>query len=62
MALQGVVASTTGEILNWLGVAAVVFAGINARLQQQLRARALSDDLTGALSRRGPFLIEVALG
>ena len=36
-----------------LGVAAVVFAGINARLQQQLRARALSDDLTGALSRRG---------
>ncbi len=36
-----------------LGVASVVFAGINARLNQQLRARALSDDLTGALSRRG---------
>ncbi|MEY4765360.1 MAG: hypothetical protein RI907_2033 [Pseudomonadota bacterium] len=36
-----------------LGVASVVFASINARLQQQLRARALSDDLTGALSRRG---------
>jgi diguanylate cyclase (GGDEF)-like protein len=36
-----------------LGVAAVVFASINARLHQQLRARALSDDLTGALSRRG---------
>jgi diguanylate cyclase (GGDEF)-like protein len=34
-------------------VAAVVFASINERLQQQLRARALSDDLTGALSRRG---------
>lgn len=34
-------------------VAAVVFASINDRLQQQLRARALSDDLTGALSRRG---------
>jgi diguanylate cyclase (GGDEF)-like protein len=36
-----------------MGVAAVVFASINARLHQQLRARALSDDLTGALSRRG---------
>jgi diguanylate cyclase (GGDEF)-like protein len=30
-----------------------VFAIINERLNQQLRARALSDDLTGALSRRG---------
>lgn len=36
-----------------LGVAALVFASINDRLQQQLRARSLSDDLTGALSRRG---------
>lgn len=36
-----------------LSVAAVVFAIINDRLNQQLRARALSDDLTGALSRRG---------
>jgi diguanylate cyclase (GGDEF)-like protein len=36
-----------------LTVAAMVFANINARLNQQLRARALSDDLTGALSRRG---------
>lgn len=36
-----------------LSVASVVFAIINERLNQQLRARALSDDLTGALSRRG---------
>ncbi|MDE2400292.1 MAG: GGDEF domain-containing protein [Burkholderiales bacterium] len=36
-----------------LSVAAVVLAIINGRLNQQLRARALSDDLTGALSRRG---------
>jgi diguanylate cyclase (GGDEF)-like protein len=36
-----------------LAVASVVFATINDRLNQQLRARALSDDLTGALSRRG---------
>lgn len=36
-----------------LSVAAVVFAIINDRLVQQLHARALSDDLTGALSRRG---------
>ncbi|MBI5334802.1 MAG: GGDEF domain-containing protein [Burkholderiales bacterium] len=36
-----------------LGVAAVVFALINERLMQALRNRALSDDLTGALSRRG---------
>ena len=36
-----------------LSVASVVFAMINQRLNQQLRNRALSDDLTGALSRRG---------
>lgn len=36
-----------------LSVASVVFAIVNERLNQQLRARALSDDLTGALSRRG---------
>jgi len=36
-----------------LAVASVVFAIVNDRLNQQLRARALSDDLTGALSRRG---------
>ncbi|MFZ4552162.1 MAG: GGDEF domain-containing protein [Aquabacterium sp.] len=36
-----------------LAVAALVFAIINERLNQQLRARSLSDDLTGALSRRG---------
>jgi diguanylate cyclase (GGDEF)-like protein len=36
-----------------LAVASMVFANINGRLHQQLRARALSDDLTGALSRRG---------
>jgi diguanylate cyclase (GGDEF)-like protein len=36
-----------------LSVASVVFAIINQRLNQQLRNRALSDDLTGALSRRG---------
>lgn len=36
-----------------LAVAAVVFALINDRLMQQLRNHALSDDLTGALSRRG---------
>jgi len=36
-----------------LAVASVVFATINDRLNQQLRSRALSDDLTGALSRRG---------
>jgi len=34
-------------------VAALVLANVNARMAQQLRARALSDDLTGALSRRG---------
>lgn len=36
-----------------LVVAAVVFAIVNERLSAQLRARALSDDLTGTLSRRG---------
>ncbi|MDO9235003.1 MAG: GGDEF domain-containing protein [Aquabacterium sp.] len=36
-----------------LTVAAAVLVTINDRLSQQLRARALSDDLTGALSRRG---------
>ena len=36
-----------------LSVAALAFTTINARLSQQLRARALSDELTGALSRRG---------
>lgn len=34
-------------------MATLVFATINARLTQQLRARSLSDDLTGALSHRG---------
>jgi diguanylate cyclase (GGDEF)-like protein len=42
-----------GFALLPLAVAAVVFAIVNDRLNQQLRARALSDDLTGALSRRG---------
>lgn len=42
-----------GFALLPLVVAAMVFANINARMHQQLRARALSDDLTGALSRRG---------
>lgn len=36
-----------------LAVSSVVFASVNERLTQQLRARSLSDDLTGALSRRG---------
>jgi diguanylate cyclase (GGDEF)-like protein len=36
-----------------ISVAAVVFSIINERLNQQLRAKALSDELTGALSRRG---------
>lgn len=36
-----------------LSVASLAFSTINARLSQQLRARALSDELTGALSRRG---------
>lgn len=36
-----------------LCVATVVFAIINERLALQLRTRALSDELTGALSRRG---------
>lgn len=42
-----------GFALLPLSVASVVFAIVNDRLNQQLRARALSDDLTGALSRRG---------
>lgn len=45
--------SGIGFALLPLAVAAVVVAIINDRLGQQLRARALSDDLTGALSRRG---------
>ena len=36
-----------------LSVASVVFAIVNDRLNQQLRERALRDDLTGTLSRRG---------
>ncbi len=36
--------------LAWFGV---VVATLNERLQQQLHTRALSDELTGALSRRG---------
>lgn len=36
-----------------LAVSSMVFASVNDRLMQQLRARSLSDDLTGALSRRG---------
>lgn len=42
-----------GVALMPVSVASVVFAVVNDRLGQQLRARALSDDLTGALSRRG---------
>lgn len=45
--------SGIGVALLPLAVAALAFSTINARLSQQLRARALSDDLTGALSRRG---------
>lgn len=45
--------SGIGFALLPLSVAALAFITINARLSQQLRARALSDDLTGALSRRG---------
>jgi len=36
-----------------LAVSALALSTINARLMQQLRARALSDELTGCLSRRG---------
>lgn len=36
-----------------LALAALVLSTINERLVQQLRTRALTDDLTGALSRRG---------
>lgn len=42
-----------GFALLPLAVAALAFTTINARLMQQLRARALSDELTGCLSRRG---------
>lgn len=42
-----------GFALLPLAVSSVVFASVNERLMQQLRARSLSDDLTGALSRRG---------
>lgn len=42
-----------GFALLPLAVSSVVFASVNGRLMQQLRARSLSDDLTGALSRRG---------
>lgn len=45
--------SGIGFALLPLAVASLAFSTINARLNQQLRARALSDDLTGALSRRG---------
>jgi diguanylate cyclase (GGDEF)-like protein len=42
-----------GFALLPLAVASLAFSTINARLMQQLRARALSDELTGCLSRRG---------
>jgi diguanylate cyclase (GGDEF)-like protein len=45
--------SGIGFALLPLAVATLVLATINGRLMQQLRARSLSDDLTGALSRRG---------
>ena len=45
--------SGIGFALLPLAVATLVFASINVRLMKQLRARSLSDDLTGALSRRG---------
>jgi len=46
-------ASAVGVGLLPLSVASVVFAIVNDRLNQQLRERALRDDLTGTLSRRG---------
>jgi diguanylate cyclase (GGDEF)-like protein len=46
-------ASAVGVGLLPLAVASVVFAIVNDRLNQQLRERALRDDLTGTLSRRG---------
>lgn len=46
-------ASAVGVGLLPLVVASVVFAIVNERLNQQLRERALRDDLTGTLSRRG---------
>jgi diguanylate cyclase (GGDEF)-like protein len=45
--------SALGIALLPLSVASVVFAIVNERQHQQLRDRASSDDLTGALSRRG---------
>lgn len=45
--------SGIGFALLPLAVAALALITINDRLSQQLRARSLSDDLTGALSRRG---------
>jgi len=45
--------SAVGVALLPLSVASVVFAIVNDRLNLQLRERALRDDLTGALSRRG---------
>ncbi len=46
-------ASAVGVGLLPLSVASVVFAIVNDRLTQQWRERALRDDLTGTLSRRG---------
>lgn len=46
-------AAGLGFALLPLVVASLAFSTINARLMQQLRARALSDELTGCLSRRG---------
>lgn len=45
--------SAIGIALLPLSVASIVFAIVNDRLNHNLRQRALSDDLTGALSRRG---------
>lgn len=45
--------SALGIAMLPLTVATVVFAIVNDRLNHQLRERALSDDLTGVLSRRG---------
>lgn len=46
-------ASAVGVALLPLSIASVVFAIVNDQLNEQLRERALRDDLTGALSRRG---------
>lgn len=45
--------SAIGMALLPMVVATLTLTSINARLSAQLRARALSDDLTGSLSRRG---------